>query len=94
MGEGFRKPVETAKEAGSHRQKEMIVSVKTHPKSRQAKVKPLSPMSYEVWVHETPDRGRANEAVIEAISEHLNIAKSRLRLISGATSRNKKFKII
>ena len=71
----------------------MIISVKAHPKSKQAKAKRLSESLFEVWVHEAPDKGRANEAVIELLSEHLDIAKSRMTLISGASSRNKRLEI-
>lgn len=56
-----------------------------------AKVVKTDGTHFEIWVHEPPDRGRANRAILEALSEELDIAKSRLSLLSGQTSRNKVF---
>jgi uncharacterized protein YggU (UPF0235/DUF167 family) len=63
--------------------------VKAHPKSRQEKVVRTDESRFEVWVREAPYKGRANEAVVESLARHLGVAKSRLSLFSGASSRNK-----
>ena len=44
---------------------------------------------YKVWVKATPEKGRANEAVIEVLSEYLDLPKSRLNVLSGQTSSQK-----
>ena len=44
---------------------------------------------YEVWVREPPEKGRANQAVIAALSSHLGVAQTRLSVSSGHASRNK-----
>lgn len=67
----------------------MKVFVKAHPKSKKAKVVKTDETHYEIWVHEPPDGGRANRAILEALSEELAVAKSRLTLLSGQTSRSK-----
>ena len=65
------------------------IFVKAHPKSKQIKVIEKDPSHYEVWVREAPDKGKANQAVIKALSDHLGVAPSRLSIISGHASRNK-----
>ena len=65
------------------------ISIKTHPKSKKTQVLQKAVGQCEVWVKEAPDKGNANEAVIRALSEHLDVARSRLNIISGHSSRNK-----
>lgn len=40
-----------------------------------------------------PEDGRANKAVSELLAEALGVAKTRLTLVRGATSREKVFKL-
>lgn len=42
-----------------------------------------------VKVSTAPEKGKANEAVLELVAEFLDIAPSALRLLRGQTSRNK-----
>lgn len=44
---------------------------------------------YKVSVSEPPERGRANEAVLKALSEYLKIARFRFRVASGAAAKRK-----
>jgi uncharacterized protein len=46
-----------------------------------------------VYVRERPVEGKANEAVIRLLSEHLGVARSQLALVSGASSRVKRIRI-
>ena len=71
-----------------------MISVKVKTRSRQSKVEPLGVAEYKVWVTEVPEKGRANEAVIELLSEHLGRAKSTIRLVSGASSTRKTFELL
>jgi uncharacterized protein YggU (UPF0235/DUF167 family) len=43
----------------------------------------------QVKVRAKPQEGAANEAVLELLADALGVAISRLRLLRGATSRNK-----
>ncbi len=45
----------------------------------------------KVAVSAPPDKGKANEAIIDLLSKKLALAKSSITLVSGATSRQKKF---
>ena len=46
-----------------------------------------------MWVKAVPKKGKANEAVIEAMSEHLGVPKSRISLVTGQTSSRKVLEI-
>jgi len=65
------------------------ISIKTHPKSKKIEVLRKDAAHYEVWVKEAPEKGKANQAVIEALSVHLGVPRSQLTISSGHTSRNK-----
>jgi len=46
-----------------------------------------------IYVREQAVEGKANDAAVRLLAEHLGVPKSRLELISGATSRIKRFRI-
>lgn len=49
--------------------------------------------SLTVYVRERAIEGKATEAVVRVLAEHLGVPKSRVSLISGATSRIKRFRV-
>lgn len=67
----------------------MRVSVKVKTNARQAFIKKIDDSSFEIAVTASPIDGKANEAVIKALSKHFDIPKSRITIQSGHTSRNK-----
>ena len=46
-----------------------------------------------IHVREPAVEGGANDAVIKLLAAHLDVPRSRLKLVSGATSRVKRFRI-
>lgn len=48
---------------------------------------------FAIAVTAPADEGRANAAVTEALAHALGVAKSRLTLVSGATGRDKVFRL-
>ena len=46
-----------------------------------------------IYVRERAVEGKANEAVIKLLAAHLDVPRSRLKLVSGATSRVKRFRL-
>ncbi len=46
-----------------------------------------------IYVREPAVDGKANNAVIRLLAAHLQLPKSRVELVSGATSRLKRFRI-
>ena len=71
----------------------MRIQVKVKAKARQARVEKVADGQYKVWVKEPPDKGKANAAVIEALSECLAVSKSRIKIVSGHTSTQKMFAV-
>jgi uncharacterized protein YggU (UPF0235/DUF167 family) len=49
--------------------------------------------SLTLYVRERAIEGKATEAVTRLLADHLGIPKSRVSLISGATSRIKRFRV-
>jgi uncharacterized protein YggU (UPF0235/DUF167 family) len=52
-----------------------------------------TPRGLDVAVTEPPEDGRANAAVRDALAAALGVAKTRLTLVRGATSRDKLFRL-
>lgn len=73
----------------------MMISVRAKPGARETRVVELDreERSYEVWVPEPPVQGRANRAIAVALATHFGVAKGKVRLVSGFTSRQKIFEI-
>ena len=71
-----------------------LLSVRVHPSARRAKVEELGPREYKVHVTAPPEKGRANQEVLEALASHLDIPVSRLRLVRGAASRIKTVAVV
>ena len=69
-----------------------IISAKVTPKaSRNAVV--VQDDQLRIYVTTAPEDGKANKAVAKLLASALGIAKSRLVLTQGATSRDKVFRI-
>lgn len=71
----------------------MKIRVKAKPQASEEKVKKIGKNSYEVWVKEPPVRGLANMAIEAVLVRHFNLTRSKIRLVSGFSSRNKIFEI-
>jgi uncharacterized protein YggU (UPF0235/DUF167 family) len=52
-----------------------------------------TPQGYRCAVTAPPEDGKANAAVAEALARALGVAKTRLVLVQGATSRDKVFRL-
>ena len=61
------------------------------PRARRNALTEGEPIKVEVTA--PPEDGRANAAVGELLAQALGVAKSRLTLIKGATSRDKVFRL-
>lgn len=46
-----------------------------------------------IYVQERAVEGKANEAVVKLLAKHLGVPRSRVALVSGATSRVKRFRV-
>lgn len=68
------------------------VAVRATPRARRPEVTE-TPQGVRIAVTEPAEDGRANAAVREALAAALGVAKTRLTLIRGATSRDKVFRL-
>lgn len=65
------------------------ISVKVIPRSSTPGVEQIDDNSYIVRVSAIPEKGKANEAVIKLLSDHLHIPKSAVTIRFGTTSKHK-----
>lgn len=67
----------------------MKIAVQAKPGAREERVDKVDDAHFVVSVKEPPVEGRANAAIVRALVAHFGVAPSRVRIISGHTSRNK-----
>lgn len=66
--------------------------VRVTPRASRTRVEVVE-ATIRVHVTCVPEDGKANRAVTEALARALGVAKSRLTLLRGATSRDKLFRL-
>lgn len=71
----------------------MNISVITHPNSKKPRIEEDLLGMLHVYVSAPPLEGKANMAVIESLAEHFGVKKSAVILLSGHTSKHKRFEI-
>lgn len=71
----------------------LILKIKVVPKAAFSEVVGWENGELKVRLKAVPEKGKANEVLIQFLSEKLNIPKSHLLIISGLTSRHKKVSI-
>ena len=67
-------------------------AVRVTPNARRAGVEVVEHV-IRIAVTETPEAGRATDAARASLAKALGVAKTRLRLMRGATSRDKLFRL-
>jgi uncharacterized protein YggU (UPF0235/DUF167 family) len=72
-------------------EKTIQVKVRAGAKQRQLKVDDAGVIN--IWTTKAPEKGRANDDVVDMLAEHFRVAKSCVQLVRGQTSSKKTFKI-
>jgi uncharacterized protein (TIGR00251 family) len=72
----------------------MKISVRVVPKASKAEIEKISESEYRVRLTKAPADGEANEQLVKLLSKHFGVAKSLVRIVSGATGRNKIIEIL
>jgi uncharacterized protein (TIGR00251 family) len=67
----------------------MKIFIKTKPSAKQEKIEKIGEKSFEVFVKAPAKNGKANEAVIRILAKHFSVTKSSIKIIAGATARQK-----
>ena len=70
-----------------------ILSIRTHPGSSKNRIIGEYGGRLKLAVTAAPEKGKANKAVIELLAETLRIHESSIHIISGESSRDKRFVI-
>jgi hypothetical protein len=70
-----------------------VVAVRAQPGAKRNGVVGIRGDRLRVAVQAPPDKGRANEAIIEVLAEFFGVRRSQIELVLGATSRDKKFRL-
>ena len=65
------------------------IRVKVQPKASRSQVLGFHGDVLQVKVSGPPERGKANDALVELLAETLGVSRSRIRIVRGQTSRNK-----
>lgn len=65
------------------------VTVKVHPRARRSAIAGKFGDGWKVDLAAPPVDGKANEECIRLFAELARVAKSRVRIVTGASSRNK-----
>lgn len=71
----------------------MIITVHVKPRSRKNTIEWIDDETAKISVTAVAEKGKANDAVIEVLSENLGIAKSLVEIVRGKTTRIKHVEI-
>lgn len=72
----------------------VILPVRASPAAKRNAITGVHNGMLKISVTAPPDDGRANAAIVALLAKSLQISKSRVQLLSGATQRQKKFLLV
>jgi uncharacterized protein len=67
----------------------ILLSVRVQPGSRKTGIQGMHGKQLKVAVHAPPEKGKANDALIEVLAKSLGLGKRQVLLQQGATNQNK-----
>jgi len=67
----------------------MIIKVKVVPKAKIEKIEKLKDDYFKVYVKTPPEKGKANQRVLELIADYFKLKKHQLKIVFGKTSSRK-----
>lgn len=68
-----------------------MLPVKAQPGARRNGIVGEHAGSLKVAVTQAPEKGKANEAIIEVLADQLELKRNQFQLVSGVTSPQKRF---
>ena len=72
----------------------MKITVKAKTNSKHIFVKQLDECTYEVAITALPEKGKANTAIIDVLSDYFKVSKSQINILAGHTNKNKIVEIV
>lgn len=67
----------------------MRIFVKVKPKAKKNEIKQINEVNFIVSVVEPPEKGKANQAVLNLVAGYFGVSQSMVSIVFGAASRNK-----
>ena len=67
----------------------MFITVYANPHSRFEKVEKITDKEYRLSFNIVPEKGKANQKIIEMLSKHFRVPKSNVVIKLGKTSKEK-----
>ena len=67
----------------------MRIYARVTPRAGKNEITKISDAEYKVKVAAPPEKGKANEAVINLLADYFNVPKSLIKIIGGKTARTK-----
>lgn len=71
----------------------IVLSIRVQPGARKNSIHGVHDGALKVSVQAAPEDGKANDAIMELLKKSLGIKKNQIQMLSGQTSRDKKFLI-
>ncbi len=68
------------------------ILIKPNSKHREG-VEELPDGSYVLYTKQPTTEGRANTSAVKILAKYFGVSKSQVKLVSGATSRHKRFEV-
>ena len=72
----------------------MLIKVKVKPNAKKNEIKQIEDNFFEIKTTAVLEKGKANQKVIEMLSKHFKVPKSRIKIVRGETSREKIIEIL
>jgi uncharacterized protein YggU (UPF0235/DUF167 family) len=69
----------------------VVLPVRAHPGARSNGIRGEQNGALKVGVTQTPEKGKANKALIAVLCAELDLRKSQVELLSGTTAGHKRF---
>jgi uncharacterized protein len=69
------------------------IELRVKPRAKQNKIAVVNAGHLDVWITSPPIDGRANEHVVELLSDELKIPKRMIQIIKGESGKNKVVRI-
>jgi len=67
----------------------MMLTCHVRPGARENRIEWLSKAEAKVWLTAAPEKGKANRALIDLLAKDLGVAKSRIEIKYGKTTKVK-----
>ena len=71
----------------------MLIKVKAFANSKQEKIVKKKEDSFDVFVKEKAEDGKANKRIIEVLATYFNVKSWKIRMVKGAKERSKIFSV-